>query len=82
MEYLNSASMEVSWSEVDATRYEIAWRSSGDVVGNMNVTTSPYTITGLEGSTEYNIAVCIFKDGDCLGCSDVIVRTVPVGELI
>ena len=53
-----------------------------DVVGNVNVIESPYTITGLEGSTEYDIAVCVSRDGDGLGCGDVTVRIIPVGKLI
>ena len=58
------------------------WRFVGDVDENEVVSSSPYTISGLSNSTEYYIKVCAFKDGDRLGCSDVIVRTVPVGELI
>ena len=58
------------------------WRFVDDGDENEVVPSSPYTITGLSSSTEYYIKVCAFKDEDRLGCSDVSVRTVPVGELI
>ena len=73
--------MKVSWSEVDgATRYEIVWKSGGDVVGKVNVTTSPYTITGLNSSTNYNTTVCAFKNEKLLGYNGVSVKTKPAGK--
>ena len=73
--------MKVSWSEVDgATRYEIVWKSGGDVVGKVNVTTSPYTITGLDSSTKYINTVLAFRNEKRLGYKGFGIRTVPAGK--
>ena len=54
------------------TRYEISWRSGGDVVGNVNVTTSPYTITGLVRAIEYTITVYAFKNKKILVTMELV----------
>lgn len=57
-EWIDDQSMKITWNSTDATAWNFNYREQGETVWNeISVTENPYTLTGLELNTYYEIRV-------------------------
>ena len=74
---LKNHSVKLSWTDnVEATAWVVAYQASSETnFTEVNVTTNPYTLTGLAAETEYTVKVRPVCDDDFIKWSDEVTFT-------